>query len=76
MAKRKSGYYGLSWLMRVIISFIPFVSTVVHLLARLSASKSTLFSVLLIIFHLIFGWNVFWLIDIITTLVIRRIILT
>lgn len=75
MAK-KGWYYEFSWLVRIIISIIPIVSTVVHLLARLSGQSSLLTKVLLIVVHVIFGWNLFWLVDIITTIVIRRLLFT
>lgn len=75
MAK-KGWYYDLSWIVRVIIAIIPILSLVVHLLARLSATKGLLHLILLVLLHLILGWNILWIVDLITTLVLKRILLT
>ena len=74
--KRRSWYYGLSWLVRVIIAIIPILSLIIHLLARIDSSKSLLNTVLIILIMIIFGWNIVYIVDIITTIVIRKILLT
>lgn len=75
MAK-KGWYYDLSWIVRVIIAIVPILSLIVHLLARLSATKGLLHLILLIAVHVIFGWNILYIVDLITTLVIKKIFLT
>ena len=76
MAKKKNWYYGFSRLIRIIIAIVPILSLIVHLLARLDAGKGLLHLVLVVVVCLVFGWNILWIVDIITTLVTDRILLT
>ena len=60
MAKAKQDYFGLSYLVSVILAIIPFTSWVLGFLTRFNEGHWV--CALLRIF---LGWNIIWILDII-----------
>lgn len=59
MAK-KGDYFGLSWLVSVILAIIPVTSWLCGAITRLMEGKIVAFLV-----RLLLGWNIIWIADII-----------
>jgi len=67
MAK-KNDYFGLSWIVSLILAIIPFTSWVCGWLTRFSEGK-----IVAGIIRLIFGWNIIWIVDLIMMIVNKSI---
>ena len=57
---RKSDYFGLSYLVSVILAIIPVTSWILGAITRFSEGK-----ILAGILRLILGWNIIWIVDLI-----------
>lgn len=68
MAK-KGDYFGLSYIVSVILAIIPVTSWVLGWLTRFSEGK-----IVAGIIRLIFGWNIIWILDIIFMILQKRIL--
>ena len=64
----KSDYFGLSWIVSLILAIIPITSWVFGWLTRFSEGK-----IVAGIIRLIFGWNIIWILDIIFMLTQHKI---
>ena len=68
MAK-KGDYFGLSYIVSVILAIIPVSSWVLGWLTRFSEGK-----IVAGIIRLIFGWNIIWILDIIFMILQKHIL--
>ena len=69
MAKKKSDYFGLSYLVSVILAIIPVTSLICGFVTRLLEGK-----IVAAILRIIFGWNIIWIIDLILMIVSKHIL--
>ena len=67
MAKSSKDYFGLPWLVSVILCF--FLGPLMGILARFSEGK-----IVAGLLRLFFGWNIIWLIDCILILFTGKIL--
>lgn len=68
MASKKSDYFGLSYLVSVILAIIPITSWVCGFLTRFSDGK-----IVAGILRIFLGWNIIWILDIIFMLISKHI---
>ncbi len=64
----KSDYFGLSYLVSVILAIIPVTSWICGAITRLSEGK-----ILAGIIRLIFGWNIIWILDLVFMILSKHI---
>ena len=64
MASRKGDYFGLSYIVSLILAIIPITSWVLGWLTRFSEGK-----IVAGILRLLLGWNIIWICDIICMIV-------
>ncbi len=67
MAK-KSDYFGLSWIVSLILAIIPVTSWVCGFVTRFMEGK-----IVAGLIRLIFGWNIIWILDIVFMIVKHQI---
>lgn len=67
MASRKD-YFGLSWIVSLILAIIPVTSWLCGAITRLQEGKIVAFLI-----RLIFGWNIIWILDIVFMILQHRI---
>ena len=60
MAKKQKDYFGLEWIVSLILAIIPITSLVLGVLTRLQEKKYVAG-----ILRLVLGWNIIWILDII-----------
>lgn len=60
MAKKSKDYFGLSWIISLILVIIPVTSWVCGFVTRFMEGK-----IVAGLIRLIFGWNIIWILDII-----------
>ncbi len=68
MAK-KGDYFGLSYLVSVILAIIPITSAVCGIVTRFSEGK-----ILAGILRIILGWNIIWIADLVLMIVSKHIL--
>ncbi len=69
MAKKKSDYFGLSYLVSVILAIIPVTSFVCGFITRLMEGK-----IVAAILRILLGWNIIWLLDLIFMIISKHIL--
>ena len=69
MAKRRGDYFGLSYIVSLILAIIPVTSWILGAVARFSEGK-----IVAGILRLILGWNIIWIIDLILMIVSKHIL--
>ena len=69
MASRKGDYFGLSYIVSLILAIIPITSWVLGWLTRFSEGK-----IVAGILRLLLGWNLIWICDIICMIVRKNIL--
>ncbi len=69
MAKGKSDYFGLGYVISLILCIIPVTNLVCSFITRLLEGK-----ILAAILRIVLGWNIIWIADIISMIFRRRII--
>ncbi len=69
MASRKGDYFGLSYIVSLILAIIPITSWVLGWLTRFSEGK-----IVAGILRLFLGFNIIWICDIICMIVRKRIL--
>ncbi len=69
MASRKGDYFGLSYIVSLILAIIPITSWVLGWLTRFSEGK-----IVAGILRLLLGWNIIWICDIICMIVRKNIL--
>ncbi len=60
MAKRKSDYFGLSWVVSLILAIIPVTSWICGAVTRFAEGK-----IVAGIIRLVFGFTIVWILDLI-----------
>ncbi len=68
MAKSKD-YFGLSWIVSLILAIIPITSCVLGILTRFQEGK-----IVAAILRLVLGWNIIWILDIVFMFLNQRIL--
>ena len=68
MAKRKGDYFGLSYIVSLILAIIPVTSWILGAITRFTEGK-----ILAGLIRLIFGFNIVWLIDLIMMIFTKHI---
>ena len=68
MAGKKSDYFGLSYLVSVILAIIPVTSWICGVVTRFTEGK-----IVAGILRLVLGWNIIWILDIIFMVVNKSI---
>ncbi len=69
MAKKKSDYFGLSYLVSVILAIIPVTSFVCGFITRLMEGK-----IVAAILRILLGWNIIWILDLIFMIISKHIV--
>ena len=69
MASRKGDYFGLSYIVSLILAIIPITSWVLGWLTIFSEGK-----IVAGILRLLLGWNIIWICDIIFMVLQKRIL--
>lgn len=67
--KRKSDYFGLSYIVSVILAIIPVTSWVCGFVTRFMEGK-----IVAGVLRLVLGWNIIWIADIICMIVKKSIL--
>lgn len=68
MAKSSKDYFGLSYIVSLILVIIPITNFICSAVTRISEGK-----IVAGILRLIFGWNIIWILDIIFMITQHRI---
>lgn len=68
MASNKD-YFGMSYIVSVILAIIPITSLILGILTRFSEGK-----IVAGLLRLLLGWNIIWILDIVFMVLNRRII--
>ncbi len=69
MAAKKGDYFGLDYLVSVILAIIPITSWVCGILTRIQDGK-----IVAAIIRIFFGFNIIWILDIICMIVNKSIL--
>ena len=69
MASKKSDYFGLGYLISVILAIIPVTAWLLGALTRFKEGK-----IIAGLIRLIFGFNIVWLLDLICMIVSKHIL--
>ena len=65
----RNDYFGLSWIVSVILAIIPVTSWICGALTRLSEGK-----IVAAILRLLLGWGIIWLLDLVFMLLNKSIL--
>ena len=68
MAKRKSDYFGLSYIASLILAIIPVTSWILGAITRFSEGK-----IVAGLLRMIFGFNIVWIFELVVTIVKKSI---
>ncbi len=68
MASKKD-YFGMSYIVSVILAIIPITSLILGILTRFSEGK-----IVAGLLRLLLGWNIIWILDIVFMVLNKRII--
>ena len=66
---RKSDYFGLSYLVSVILAIIPVTSCICGAITRIAEGK-----ILAGILRIILGWNIIWIVDLVLMIISKHIL--
>ena len=69
MAAKKGDYFGLSYLVSVILAIIPVTSWILGALTRFQEGK-----IVAGLLRLLLGWNIIWICDLILMIVSKHIL--
>ena len=69
MASKKGDYFGLSYIVSLILAIIPFTSWICGWVTRFSEGK-----IVAGVLRLLLGWNIIWILDIICMLLRKSIL--
>lgn len=64
----KKDYFGLSWIVSLVLAIIPFTSWILGALTRFQEGK-----IVAGLIRLIFGWNIVWILDIVFMVLNKQI---
>ena len=68
MARRKSDYFGLGYIVSLILAIIPVTSWILGAITRFSEGK-----IVAGLLRLVFGFNIVWLVDLVLMIVKKSI---
>ena len=68
MASKKSDYFGLSWIVSLILAIIPVTSWICGAITRFSEGK-----IVAGLIRLIFGFNIVWILDLVFMIIQKKI---
>lgn len=68
MAKRKSDYFGLGYIVSLILAIIPVTSWILGAITRFSEGK-----IVAGLLRLVFGFNIVWIVDLVLMIVKKSI---
>ena len=68
MASAKKDYFGLSWIVSLILAIIPITSWFCGAITRLQEGKIVAF-----ILRLLLGWGIIWLLDLVFMILQKKI---
>lgn len=68
MAKRKGDYFGLGYVVSLILAIIPVTSWILGTITRFSEGK-----IVAGLLRLVFGFNIVWLVDLVLMIVKKSI---
>lgn len=68
MAKRKSDYFGLSWVVSLILAIIPVTSWICGAVTRFGEGK-----IVAGIIRLVFGFTIVWILDLVFMIMNKNI---
>lgn len=71
MAKGNSWYYNLSYTIRLVLAIIPFTAWIVHAIARITSGK--LLGLVLGIISLFGVGFILWIVDLVTTILYKKL---
>jgi hypothetical protein len=60
MASKKGDYFGLDWIISLILAIIPLTSWICGAVTRITEGK-----IVAGILRLVFGWNIIWILDLV-----------
>ena len=69
MAIGKSDYFGLGYIVSVILAIIPVTSWLLGAITRLTEGKIVSF-----ILRLVLGWNIIWICDLVLMIISKHIL--
>ena len=69
MARGKSDYFGLGYIVSVILAIIPVTSWLLGAITRLTEGKIVSF-----ILRLVLGWNIIWICDLVHMIISKHIL--
>ena len=69
MAKASKDYFGLPWLVSLILAIIPFTSWLCGFLTRFQEGK-----IIAGLLRLFLGWNIIWILDLLCVLFTGKIL--
>lgn len=69
MANSKSDYFGLSYIVSLILAIIPITSLICGVITRIQDGK-----IVAAILRILLGWNIIWIADIILMIVSKHIL--
>lgn len=67
MAKKAKVYLGLSWIVSLILAIFPLTNVILGIVTRVQRGN---------ILWAVLGWSILWILDLVTTLVLGKPILT
>jgi len=69
MASKKSDYFGLSWIVSLILAIIPFTSMICGAVTRITEGK-----IVAGLLRILLGWNIIWICDLVLMIVKKHIL--
>ncbi len=69
MASKKSDYFGLDYIVSVILAIIPITALICGAVTRISEGK-----IVAGILRILLGWNIIWIVDLILMIVSKHIL--
>ncbi len=69
MAAKKGDYFGLSWIVSLILAIIPVTSWLCGAITRITEGK-----IVAGILRLILGWNIIWICDLVCMILNKSIL--
>ena len=68
MANTQKDYFGLSWIVSLILAIIPITSFICGVITRIMDGK-----IVAALLRLLLGWNIIWILDIVFMIVKKQI---
>lgn len=69
MAAKKGDYFGLDWIISLVLAIIPFTSWICGAVTRITEGK-----IVAGILRLILGWNIIWICDLVCMILNKSIL--